>query len=131
MNCANLQYIPPSFITIELCEIAVCKSGKTLQFVPSSILNKQLCLLAVFENFMALEFVPTSILDEDICMAAFSKFDVDYQMSANKSKCIEIFEKIGKIIKSESSCIFAIGKFHGIYEYIDDEFKTDNVYKII
>jgi hypothetical protein len=72
-NALALQYVPKLIRTKAMCEAAVAVDGMALQFVPEEMRSEQLCLVAVRQYGLALEFVPSAMRTEEICKIAISQ----------------------------------------------------------
>lgn len=64
-NTWTLKYLPERFITAEMCRQAVTENGRSLLSVPFSFLTKELCSLAV-ENGCPVRNVPKEFLTEEM-----------------------------------------------------------------
>lgn len=53
-----LQYIPPKFKTLEVCETAICRSKNHLKYVPIEIRTEEFCLKYVAHDLSNLEAIP-------------------------------------------------------------------------
>lgn len=134
MSTPVLAYVPPEFLTPEICMKAVIGNPLSLQYVPKEFLNPIICEKATVGDSRSLRFVPQKYKTQEMCMSCFAESVEAFPYIPKKYLTIEMcisvissdyfrFNLSDRAIEIKQECGFDAIRFTDI----PDRFRNDTV----
>lgn len=128
----------PSFITREICLIAVKNSGANLEYVPKEYLDYDMCLSAVENDGRAIEYIPKEHLDYKMCLSAVKSYGGAIKYVPEQYITEDFVEKVIGLnpeslsyipmeYLSEERCFELVKENVENFKYIPSEFKSERI----
>lgn len=124
--------------TYDLCKHAVQNNGLALQYVDEQFLTEEIYTLAIENNPDALEFIDEENQTEQLCYQAINlkPYALRHVKNQNNQMCMYAINKNPFAIsvcesQTVQMCKHAIDMNAHVYNHIDRNFKTDEMYEYV
>jgi len=79
-NCKAFSDIPKKYISVQLCEFAVCEIDDSLEYIPTEMITLDLYKIGIYEDVSFFNRIPESSITEELCKFFLEQYEngLDY-----------------------------------------------------